>query len=329
MKRLLLLILLLIPSVSFASPDSTMSIIPSATAGTTITASDENARNNVVSTIFNSHDHNDIDQTANTLNVGDAAAGNKTITAYNADASKPFMRYDDTADDWLFSVDGVNTTMGLSGQGLTFEGGTADAFEMDLVIEEPTADRRILFPNASGTVVLAGNTLGESSGGTGQSTYAQGDILYASAANTLSKLPAGTTGLFLKTLGAAASSPAWAEVKKFVVTTRDITAASGTQVVTGAGFTPRSAIIIAAVDGVNSFSIGYSESGNHYAIYDQTGAGTDTIYGVDTVQSIHITQSGGTHTGSFTSFNSDGGVITWTKTSSPTGTARLLIIFFP
>jgi len=156
MKRLLLLILLLVPNVAFGAPDSTMSIIPSATAGTTITASDENARNNVVSTIFNSHDHNDIDQTANTLNVGDAAAGNKTITAYNADASKPFMRYDDTADDWLFSVDGVNTTMGLSGQGLTFEGGVADAFESELVIAEPTADRTIIFPNASGNVLVSG-----------------------------------------------------------------------------------------------------------------------------------------------------------------------------
>jgi len=202
------LILLLVPNVAFGAPDSTMSIIPSATAGTTITASDENARNNVVSTIFNSHHHNDIDQTANTLNVGDAAAGNKTITAYNADASKPFMRYDDTADDWLFSVDGVNTTMGLSGQGLTFEGGTADAFETELVIEEPTADRTILFPNASGTVVLAGNTLGATSGGTGQSTYTQGDTLYASATNTLSKLAAGTAGQCLTT-GGAGANPAW------------------------------------------------------------------------------------------------------------------------
>lgn len=49
----------------------------------------------------------------------------------------------------------------------------------------------------------------ETQGGTGQSTYTTGDILYASAANTLSKLAKGTAGFFL-TIGA--SIPAWAQV---------------------------------------------------------------------------------------------------------------------
>lgn len=46
-------------------------------------------------------------------------------------------------------------------------------------------------------------------GGTNISTYTQGDILYSSAANTLAKLGAGTSGQFLKTQGAAAN-PTWA-----------------------------------------------------------------------------------------------------------------------
>ena len=37
-----------------------------------------------------------------------------------------------------------------------------------------------------------GNTIDEIYGGTGQNTYAKGDLLYASAANTLSKLGANT-----------------------------------------------------------------------------------------------------------------------------------------
>src|SRR3990167_3004145 len=85
------------------SPDNLMSITPVAVDGATITASDENSRNNVVSAAYNAHDHNDIDQAANTLNVGDGAAGNKTITAYNADTNKPFLRYDDTNNYWVFS----------------------------------------------------------------------------------------------------------------------------------------------------------------------------------------------------------------------------------
>jgi hypothetical protein len=58
----------------------------------------------------------------------------------------------------------------------------------------------------SGAVTLAG-TLGATSGGTSQSTYTTGDILYASATNTLSKLAAGTNGYVL-TL--ASGVPSWA-----------------------------------------------------------------------------------------------------------------------
>jgi len=58
----------------------------------------------------------------------------------------------------------------------------------------------------TGAVTLAG-TLGATSGGTSQSTYTTGDILYASATNTLSKLAAGTNGYIL-TL--ASGIPSWA-----------------------------------------------------------------------------------------------------------------------
>jgi len=58
----------------------------------------------------------------------------------------------------------------------------------------------------SGAVTVAG-TLAATSGGTGLSTYATGDIIYASASNTLSKLTAGTNGYVL-TL--ASGVPTWA-----------------------------------------------------------------------------------------------------------------------
>lgn len=51
-----------------------------------------------------------------------------------------------------------------------------------------------------------GTAIGPTFGGTGQTTYATGDILYASAANTLSKLAATTNG-FVLTL--AAGIPSW------------------------------------------------------------------------------------------------------------------------
>jgi len=60
--------------------------------------------------------------------------------------------------------------------------------------------------STTGAVTLAG-TLGATSGGTGLSTYTTGDILYASATNTLSKLAAGSNG---QVLTLASGVPSWA-----------------------------------------------------------------------------------------------------------------------
>lgn len=57
--------------------------------------------------------------------------------------------------------------------------------------------------------VWAGNTITEGFGGTNQTTYSQGDILYASAADTLSKLAAGSDGQFLSL---SAGTPMWSAV---------------------------------------------------------------------------------------------------------------------
>ena len=59
---------------------------------------------------------------------------------------------------------------------------------------------------ATGVVTLAG-TLGATSGGTGLSTYATGDIIYASAANTLNRLTAGSNTQVLTLAGGV---PTWA-----------------------------------------------------------------------------------------------------------------------
>jgi hypothetical protein len=55
-----------------------------------------------------------------------------------------------------------------------------------------------------------GTVIGSSYGGTGFSTYATGDIIYASASNTLSKLTAGTSGQVLQV--SAGGVPTWADV---------------------------------------------------------------------------------------------------------------------
>ena len=66
--------------------------------------------------------------------------------------------------------------------------------------------------NSSGAIsnaTWAGTAVGAIYGGTGQTSYTSGDILYASATNTISKLPAGTNGYFL---GLSGGLPAWLPV---------------------------------------------------------------------------------------------------------------------
>ena len=43
--------------------------------------------------------------------------------------------------------------------GLTFEGATNDNFETLITVTDPTADRTISFPDASGTVLMTGTTI--------------------------------------------------------------------------------------------------------------------------------------------------------------------------
>lgn len=107
MKKYLFIIFIFMATNVMASPNNTMSITPAASDGAVIQAADENTRNTAISTTYNAHDHNDIDQTGNTLGIGDATAGTKTIQANNADSSKPFIRYNDTTDVWESSRDGT------------------------------------------------------------------------------------------------------------------------------------------------------------------------------------------------------------------------------
>lgn len=65
------------------------------------------------------------------------------------------------------------------------------------------------------TGVWNGTTVGPTFGGTGQNTYVTGDILYASAANTLSKLPIGSTNQVLTVIGGI---PSWQPAASGTVT---------------------------------------------------------------------------------------------------------------
>ena len=120
----------------------------------------------------------------------------------------------------LTNATGLPLTTGVTGTLAVTNGGTGVTTSTgsgnNVLSTSPTLVTPILGTPTSGTLTNATGlplttgvtgTLPVANGGTNITTYATGDILYASASNTLSKLTAGTNGYVL-TL--AAGVPTWA-----------------------------------------------------------------------------------------------------------------------
>ena len=143
---------------------------------------------------------------AGTLAIANGGTGQTTASA-GFNALSPITTTGD-----LIIGNGANSAtrlgIGTNGYVLTSNGTTASWAASTGGVTSFQTSLSGLTPSTSttGAITLAG-TLGATSGGTGQSAYATGDILYASAVNTLSKLTAGTNGYVL-TL--AAGVPTWA-----------------------------------------------------------------------------------------------------------------------
>jgi hypothetical protein len=123
------------------------------------------------------------------------------------------------------STNSVNSTQVNVQNAFVFEGASADAHETTLSIEDPTADRTITLPNATGQLVLrdstdtltnktiafASNTfsgtLGLANGGTNKdlSSIAQGTILVGGASNDVTEVTIGSAHKILKSTGTTVS----------------------------------------------------------------------------------------------------------------------------
>jgi len=126
--------------------------------------------------------------------TGTIALANTTVTAGTYGSSSTIPQIVVNAQGQITSATNIAITTGGTVTSVDVSGGTTGL---------TTSGGPVI---SSGTITLAG-TVNATSGGTGQTTYATGDILYASAANTLSKLSVGTNGYVL-TL--AAGVPTWA-----------------------------------------------------------------------------------------------------------------------
>ena len=109
--------------------------------------------------------------------------------------------------------------------------------------------------------------------------------------------------------------------------TRDTTTASGTQAVTGVGFQPRVIIFLAAQAGVaGEASIGFDDGGTgETALASQHNLTADswTANGGSDLSIADFESSTLIYEGEVTTLGSDGFTITWTRTSTPSGTLNV------
>lgn len=108
----------------------------------------------------------------------------------------------------------VQTTAGTTGTVLAGNTGSPPTFQAlsGLTVSSLNFGSTGLTPNSAttGAITVAG-TLVAASGGTGQSSYTTGDLLYASGASALSKLAGVATGNVLIS-GGVATAPSWGKV---------------------------------------------------------------------------------------------------------------------
>jgi hypothetical protein len=193
--------ILLMASPVLASPDTTLSITPSATAGSTITAADENDRNNDIATAFNAHSHLDISamSSVNSFTIGDGTAGTKSYLVNDEQASSPGIRYTNSTGYWEISTDGttfnaINYSSGvvIVGENLYRIGDNLGTNNKRIVFNEDTTDGEIRWNVTTDRVELSNNAstytaIGLSSGQVAQPVASEDDFFIGDGTNNAPK----------------------------------------------------------------------------------------------------------------------------------------------
>jgi hypothetical protein len=185
---------------------------------------------------------------------------------------------EDTVDSFVISLPAktgtllVPATVGVAGQALVSNGTNAPAWQTlagtGTVTSVNVSGGTTGLTTSGGPVTDAGTitltgTLIAANGGTGQSSYVVGDVLYASSTTALSKLTIGTTG---QVLTVTAGIPSWA-----TPTTGTVTSVTGTAPVVSSGGNTPAISMAAATTSVN----GYLTS-TDWTTFNNKGSGTVT-----------------------------------------------------
>jgi hypothetical protein len=122
--------------------------------------------------------------------------------------------------------------------------------------------------NIGGNAAGLSTTLVATSGGTGQSSFAVGDLLYASTTTALSKLSAGTNGYVLTSNGAG-TAPTWQVVASGAAAAGTLTGSTLAAGVTASSLTSFGSSPTLSLPTIDNIKIGYATTA--------TAAGTTTL----------------------------------------------------
>ena len=154
---------------------------------------------------------------------------------------------------------------------------------------------------------------------------AQGNIPYANTAGTIAALAGGAANLKLF-MNAGGTVPEWAAGLKVTQDTTHNVATTGNQTLAGAGFTPSAAIIWAQLDDGRAQCIGIT-NGTINALIGQAivySAGPEP----STSKVVLLYADTGKLCAATMTFNSDGGVLAWTTSGTPTGNSAYLTVLW-
>jgi len=245
-----------------------------------------------------------------------------------------------TADMWNDMVDGIlvaHDQAGAHKSGSVFTlpqiNDTSSDHQYVFSVCELTADRTVALPLLTGndeivfkdhTQTLTNKTL---------TTPVIASIYQDAGKTKLMSLP-DTDSDTLVALAAAqvltnktiASHLAYADGRYKVATyTYDVSTASGNQTLTGVGFTPTAAVLLGTINNSIVASVGFTTGSVGNAINQNGTAGNWGVPGNPNCIWLVVTAGNGAYASM--TFNSDGGVLAWTKSGTPTGTANIIVLW--